>query len=919
MGSGGRATSLTADSEGGRLYWTDQDSLTLSYTSLTRYVPHLIPDTRQLRPVPSPGAPVSSIVVGSHPYGLTLYSSWLFLTDWQEHTVARLPLPPTNSSTPVILQTGLDYVMDLLAYTSTPPASPTPSPCSSHPCSGLCIPRGEAFTCSCPSHYTLAADRANCTSPSSFLLYSQKNKISRLLLEDEAEGEVPDMVLPIKRARSIQAVSYDPLEGMIYWVDHGRGSEQPARQVIRRARDTGGADRLQLFDRADHFLPYDLVINPYTQTLYWTCANTNTINATRLGPKLRPLGPVLVGGEGTQPRLLALHAATQQLVVSMAGDYSAEEGRARLETIDLATADRRLLVETSVGAVTALTVDAEEQECQVYWADIIHKRLESVGGDGSGRRVVVGEGVVEPVGLAVMGDWLYWADRDQATLARVRKLSGTGRQIVLAKVPRLSSLTAVPRIARASLLAHPCSAGHGCSHFCAALATGGVRCSCPMGLVLAPDNRTCGAPPTCAPKEFTCASTGTTGSGPACIPHTWRCDGQPECADKSDELDCPECGPNQFRCQSSQCVPSSQLCDGTPHCDDRTDEKLCCGESEFQCAVTGECVSKLKLCDGEHDCGDSSDELLTSCSALAASGGSPAGTPCCPDPSTRRLGSEAATTATSFYLIVVFAVLISIFLLGLMVVYCRRRSGLRGTGGLESDSRRPLAPALPGIEGVAAAQERGRAVGAEPGVVSAAAGSSNGLLYDRSHVTGASSTGGTSSSGCAGAQGPPPSPATSVGTKLSRLGASSHRSKSLGRAKPSFVTGLPTGYRFYTHRAAPPCTPCSTDVADESDYAPGPLYGRQHFTSRAGSTVQSRTGYDSETYGREEDFPAELPSLLERGRYAPPPTTPLYLSDYCGEEEDSSRAPSPTTERSFFLNPCLPGPPPSPIPSHPGD
>ena len=204
-------------------------------------------------------------------------------------------------------------------------------------------------------------------------------------------------------------------------------------------------------------------------------------------------------------------------------------------------------------------------------------------------------------------------------------------------------------------------------------------------------------------------------------------------------------------------------------------------------------------------------------------------------------------------------------------------------------------------------------------MASAAAGSSNGLLYDRSHVTGASSTGGTSSSGCAGAQGPPPSPATSVGTKLSRLGASSHRSKSLGRAKSSFVAGLPTGYRFYTHRAAPPCTPCSTDVADESDYAPGPLYGRQHFTSRAGSIVQSRTGYDSETYGREEDFPAELPSLLERGRYAPPPTTPLYLSDYCGEEEDSSRQPSPTTERSFFLNPCLPGPPPSPIPSHPGD
>ena len=102
------------------------------------------------------------------------------------------------------------------------------------------------------------------------------------------------------------------------------------------------------------------------------------------------------------------------------------------------------------------------------------------------------------------------------------------------------------------------------------------------------------------------------------------------------------------------------------------------------------------------------------------------------------------------------------------------------------------------------------------------------IILLRSHVTGASSTGGTSSSGCAtGAQAPPGSPATSIGTKLSRLGPSSHRSKSLARSgKASFVAGLPTGYRFYPHQrvAAPPCTPCSTDVAEESDYCAGPLY-----------------------------------------------------------------------------------------------
>ena len=119
-------------------------------------------------------------------------------------------------------------------------------------------------------------------------------------------------------------------------------------------------------------------------------------------------------------------------------------------------------------------------------------------------------------------------------------------------------------------------------------------------------------------------------------------------------------------------------------------------------------------------------------------GGSP-GTACCPDHQPSRLGSEdhaAGPTTTSVYLIGVFVGLITLFLLSLIVAYYRRRSGLVN-GGLESESRRPLAPssAVPAAEivpvGQQQQQERGRAVGAEPAVASAVAGSSNGLLYDR--------------------------------------------------------------------------------------------------------------------------------------------------------------------------------------------
>lgn len=902
----GRSTGLTIDINRSNLYWTDQDRLTISFTSL-------------LTPLSS----VTTILSTGHPYALTLYSSTLYLTDWKDHTVSRLTLPATESSIPTVLQTDIDYVMDLVAYHSTPSTLPS-YPCSNHTCSSLCLPQASAPVCGCPSHYSLLPDKTSCVGPTTFLLYSQKNKISRLLMqppEDGGQEEVPDIVLPIKRARSIQSVSYDQVEDMIYWVDHGRG-EQPARQVIRRARDTGLTDRLQMFDRQERFLPFDLAIDPFTRSLYWTCANTNTINVTRLGREMVPLGPIMMGGTMDRPRFIAIHPTRQMLYVSMAGEFSGEEGGARLEMIELGTSERVVLVNTSVGAITALAVDTEEGG-EVYWADIINKRLEAISGDGTGgRRVVVSEGVVEPVGLAVEGMWLYWADRDQAMIVRVDKMTGTQRQVVLSKVARLSSLTGVARLDLEKVKDNPCYSTNSCSHFCSYLPSKGMVCSCPHGLSLTTDSVTCGLPPTCQPTEFSCLSRGVSGTGPACIPQQWRCDGQSECGDRSDELDCPECGPAQFRCQSGQCVASTRLCDGTQDCEDRTDEQLCCGEQQFQCAVTGECVSREKLCDGEHDCGDSSDELLPKCSSIISHQPNSAPALCCPDPSTRRLGSEAATATTSFYLITVFASLISLFLLSLIVVYCMRKD-LPSSN--DPDSTRPLACSGPSTELLSAPthlvqQERGRAVGAEPltsggSVMSPVGGSSNGLLYDRSHLTGASSTAGTSSSGnCPGAQcgpGPPPSPATSVGTKLSRLVPNSTKQR-----RAAFNTGMPTGYRYYTHRAAPPCTPCSTDINDESDsLAYAVLPHRPHFPSRAGSLAPSRNGYDSETYGG-EDFHTfsggELPSLQERGRYAPPPTTPLYLSDY-GDQE-LSPPPSPTTERSFFLNPCIPGPPPSPVP-----
>ncbi|CAM4565231.1 very low-density lipoprotein receptor isoform X1 [Caretta caretta] len=116
---------------------------------------------------------------------------------------------------------------------------------------------------------------------------------------------------------------------------------------------------------------------------------------------------------------------------------------------------------------------------------------------------------------------------------------------------------------------------------------------------------------TCTESDFVCNSG-------QCVPNRWQCDGDPDCEDGSDES--PElchmrtCRVNEISCgpRSTQCIPLSWKCDGENDCDSGEDEENCgnitCSPAEFTCS-SGQCISKNFVCNGQDDCSDGTDEL----------------------------------------------------------------------------------------------------------------------------------------------------------------------------------------------------------------------------------------------------------------------------------------------------------------------
>jgi len=128
-----------------------------------------------------------------------------------------------------------------------------------------------------------------------------------------------------------------------------------------------------------------------------------------------------------------------------------------------------------------------------------------------------------------------------------------------------------------------------------------------------------------------------------CYSRNQTCNDVWDCHNGADERGCGPCKPDQFRCRNHIfCYKLEDRCDGDHQCIDKSDELNCdpwfcnADNGTFLCQ-NGRCVYEQWVCDGANDCDDGSDEMN------------------CPTPFTRRVITTAVLGGTLCCLLLVMA------------------------------------------------------------------------------------------------------------------------------------------------------------------------------------------------------------------------------------------------------------------------
>ncbi|XP_068936741.1 low-density lipoprotein receptor-related protein 2 isoform X2 [Petaurus breviceps papuanus] len=470
-------------------------------------------------------------------------------------------------------------------------------------CSQMCENTAGSYICKCARGYIREPDGKRCRQNSNispYLIFSNRYYLRNLT----ADGQSYSLIL--QGLGLAVALDFDRVEKRLYWIDL-------ERKVIERMFLNGTNKETVINSN----LPAGegLAVDWVARKLYWLDAYLNCLFVANLDGRFRrKLAEHCVDSNNTfcfqNPRGIVLHPRYGQVYWTDWAD------RPYIGRVGMDGTNKTVIISTKLSWPNGITIDYTNDK--LYWSDAHLSYIEFSDLEGRHRHTVFDGTLPHPFAITIFEDTIFWTDWNTRTVEKGNKYNGSGRMVLVNTTHRPFDIH-VYHPYRQPIVNNPCGTNNGgCSHLCLIKAGGqGFTCECPDNFQTLQLGSVTHCLPMCSSTQFLCGDT------ERCIPIWWKCDGQRDCRDGSDEPStCPPryCQVGQFQCSDGNCTNPHFLCNTLRECPDGSDEDhvLCvnhqCETHQWQCA-NKRCIPEAWQCDTEDDCGDNSDEDSAHCAS----------------------------------------------------------------------------------------------------------------------------------------------------------------------------------------------------------------------------------------------------------------------------------------------------------------